>query len=267
LAKVEMIRMTPDRILCKDSSGNNTFDTNDLFLRQFSGGELVVGGTNIGTPLFYGLGSVGPFNIGGGYMSETFGGSSYASGFSDWNYDYLGGIHPYLIKGYETYVPAGEVKLISWFDVNQQGDSLPTYSIGGYTFINYGGNSWFRVGAYSKTNPESQSKIPRPPGQQQWVSSTQYVKAYGVPTTISYRWRFWYDPSVFLNGYYVRLEVINPTCTLSGYARLSIDDFDVQSIGVPGYSTLPYMSGWFGKFNLSYLVSKPPINLTAEVTV
>lgn len=261
-----MIRMTPERILCKDSSGNTTFDTNDRFLRQFSQGELVVGGTNIGTPLFYGLTNLGPFNIGGGWMSPTFGGSSYASGFSDWNYIEDNDIHPRLIQGNDTYVPAGEVRLISWFDINPQADSDPEpHDIGGWIVGNLGGNSWFRVGAKSKTNEFGQSKIPRPPGQQQWVSSTQYI--YGnAGSYISYRWRFWYDPTVHLNGYYIRLEVINPTCTTGG-GRLSINDFYVGDAGVPSYATLPNFTGWFGKFNLSYLVSRPPINLTAEVTV
>jgi len=263
LAKVEMIRMTPERILCKDSSGNTTFDTNDLFLRQFSGGELVVGGTNIGTPIFYGLTNLGPFNIGGGYMSETFGGENTSVGinaFSDWNFITSPGmVSTGYTKEYHVNLPAGEVKLISWYDINPQGDSSPQ---SGYLV---GGNSWFQH-KYLNT---SIGYIPKPPGQQQWVSPTQYIYASNVEGNyISYRWRFWRDSTLFINAYYIRLEPINATCTLTAPSTFYIDSFDFTDAGLPyDLQGLTDWGGWFGKFNLSFLVSKPPINLTAEVTV
>jgi hypothetical protein len=244
-----MIRMTPERILCKDSSGNTTFDTNDLFLRQFSAGELVVGGTNIGTPIFYGLTNLGPFNIGGGWMSETFGGSSYASGFSDWNYFLANGniSSEYIAGNVSIKLPAGEVTLISWHSINRQGDGIF-------------GNSYYKISNWD---------IPDPPGAQQWVSSTRYLYPEGlVGAPISYRWRFWRDTEFFNNAYFIRLEPINATCTTTSSGYIDIPTYSVTNAGIPyGYTGLPGFNGWYGKFNLSFLVSRPPINLTAEVTV
>jgi len=246
-----MIRMTPERILCKDSSGNTTFDTNDLFLRQFSQGELVVGGTNIATPIFYGRSEngIGPFNNLAGYISPTFGGSSYSSGFSDWNYFLANGniSSEYIGGNVSINLPAGETTLVSWASINRQGDSLV-------------GNSYYKI---------SNWHIPEPPGAQQWVSSTQYLEPPGlVGAPISYRWRFWRDTEFFVNAYFIRLEPINATCTTTIPGEIDIPTYSVTNAGIPyGYTGLQDFGGWYGKFNLSFLVSRPPTNITAEITV
>lgn len=246
----EIIRMTPERILCKDSSGNTTFDTNDLFLRQFSAGELVVGGTNIATPIFYGRSEngIGPFNNLAGYISPTFGGGN-GNGFSNWNYFLANGnlSSEYIAGNVSINLPAGEVTLVSWHSINRQGDGML-------------GNSYYKISNWD---------IPDPPGVQQWVSSTQYLyHDYLVGAPISYRWRFWRDTQFFDDGYFIRLEPINATCTTTRPGVIEIPTYSVTNVGINyGYTNLPNFGGWFGNFNLSFLVSRPPTNITAEVTV
>jgi hypothetical protein len=76
---VERIRITPQQIITRNASGNETFNTNNLYLKTDPSGELYAGG-NTRSPMIYGQNNVADDTSSGFFAGTTYFYSTFFTG-------------------------------------------------------------------------------------------------------------------------------------------------------------------------------------------